>query len=163
VVEEAWAPGENHRPRASNWKTLSLAAESSAPFIVIYKAGHEPTIHGYTSLNLIIYVLVGRVIPDYNSHLVEGDQYLIEEIHCYAWSKHQYIYISTAIILTSSFNSVWSSFLFSLKINIIISVIFVPYSFSHGIVCPSSIYSFWLPLQYLQIFITPMVDLIFGA
>ena len=25
-----------------------------------------------------------------------------------------------------------------------------PFSFAHGIVCPSSIYSFWLPLWYLQ-------------
>jgi hypothetical protein len=28
VVEEAGVPGENHRPWASNWYTLSLAAES---------------------------------------------------------------------------------------------------------------------------------------
>jgi hypothetical protein len=28
VVEEAGIPGENHRPWASNWQTLSLAAES---------------------------------------------------------------------------------------------------------------------------------------
>jgi len=28
VVEEAGVPGENHRPRTSNWWTLSLAAVS---------------------------------------------------------------------------------------------------------------------------------------
>ena len=28
VVEEAGVPGENHRPWASNWQTLSLAAAS---------------------------------------------------------------------------------------------------------------------------------------
>jgi hypothetical protein len=28
VVEEAGVPGENHRPWASNWETLSLAAAS---------------------------------------------------------------------------------------------------------------------------------------
>jgi hypothetical protein len=28
VVEEAGVPGENHRPWASNWKALSLAAAS---------------------------------------------------------------------------------------------------------------------------------------
>jgi len=28
VVEEAGVPGENHRPRASNWYTLSLVAAS---------------------------------------------------------------------------------------------------------------------------------------
>ena len=28
VVEEAGVPGENHRPWASNWLTLSLAATS---------------------------------------------------------------------------------------------------------------------------------------
>jgi hypothetical protein len=28
VVEEAGVPGENHRPWASNWSTLSLAAAS---------------------------------------------------------------------------------------------------------------------------------------
>ena len=28
VVEEAGVPGENHRPRANNWYTLSLAAAS---------------------------------------------------------------------------------------------------------------------------------------
>jgi hypothetical protein len=27
-----------------------------------------------------------------------------------------------------------------------------PFSFAHGIVCPSSIYSFWLPLWYLHTF-----------
>ena len=46
VVEEAGVPGENHRPMASNWETLSLAAasrvESSAPFFVIYKTGTNP-------------------------------------------------------------------------------------------------------------------------
>jgi hypothetical protein len=42
VVEEAGVPGENHRPWASNWQTLSLAA-ASAPFFAIYKAGREPT------------------------------------------------------------------------------------------------------------------------
>ena len=40
VVEEAGVPGENHRP----WATLSLVA-ASAPFFVIYKAGHEPTVY----------------------------------------------------------------------------------------------------------------------
>jgi hypothetical protein len=33
VVEEAGVPEENHRPWASNWQTLSLAA-------AIYKAGN---------------------------------------------------------------------------------------------------------------------------
>jgi hypothetical protein len=34
VVEEAGVPGENHRPWASNWKTLSLAAASRVlPFL----------------------------------------------------------------------------------------------------------------------------------
>ena len=40
VVEEAGVPGENHRPWASNWQTLSLC-ESSAPLFVIYEAGRE--------------------------------------------------------------------------------------------------------------------------
>ena len=35
VLEEARVPGENHRPWASNWVTLSLAA-------VIYKASGKP-------------------------------------------------------------------------------------------------------------------------
>jgi len=30
---------------------------------------------------------------------------------------------------------------------------FCPFSFSHCVVCPSSIYRFWLPLWYLQIFL----------
>jgi len=43
-VEEAGVPGENHRPWASNWLTLSLAAASRVHlFFVIYKAGREPT------------------------------------------------------------------------------------------------------------------------
>jgi hypothetical protein len=34
VVEEAGVPGENHRPWASNWETLSLAAASRVhPFL----------------------------------------------------------------------------------------------------------------------------------
>jgi len=34
VVEEAGVPGENHRPWASNWQTLSLAAASRVyPFL----------------------------------------------------------------------------------------------------------------------------------
>jgi hypothetical protein len=34
VVEEAGVPGENHRPWASNWYTLSLAAASQVhPFL----------------------------------------------------------------------------------------------------------------------------------
>jgi len=33
-VEEAGVPGENHRPWASNWETLSLAAASRVhPFL----------------------------------------------------------------------------------------------------------------------------------
>jgi hypothetical protein len=32
VVEEAGVPGENHRPWASNWSTLSLAAASRVHF-----------------------------------------------------------------------------------------------------------------------------------
>jgi hypothetical protein len=42
VVEEAGVPGENHRPWASNWWTLSLAAASRMHPFVIYKAGREP-------------------------------------------------------------------------------------------------------------------------
>ena len=38
VVEEAGVPGENHRPWASNWYTLSLAFT----LYVIYKAGVNP-------------------------------------------------------------------------------------------------------------------------
>jgi len=38
VVEEAGVPRENHRPWASN-----CGCESSAPFVVIYKAEREPT------------------------------------------------------------------------------------------------------------------------
>jgi len=43
VVEEAGVPGENHRPRASYWQTLSLAAAIRLHLFVIYKAGREPT------------------------------------------------------------------------------------------------------------------------
>jgi hypothetical protein len=43
VVEEAGVPGENHRPWASNWKSLSLAAASRMHPFWIYKAGREPT------------------------------------------------------------------------------------------------------------------------
>jgi hypothetical protein len=44
VLEEAGVPGENHRPWASNWYILSLAAASRVHhFFVIYKAGREPT------------------------------------------------------------------------------------------------------------------------
>jgi hypothetical protein len=39
LVEEAGVPGENHRPRASNWYTVSLAA---AHFFAIYKTGCTP-------------------------------------------------------------------------------------------------------------------------
>ena len=38
VVEEARVPGENHRPRTSNWR---LRVECT--FFVIYKDGREPT------------------------------------------------------------------------------------------------------------------------
>jgi hypothetical protein len=38
VVGEAEVPRENHRPWASNWQALSLAA----PFFVIYKTGANP-------------------------------------------------------------------------------------------------------------------------
>ena len=34
---------------------------------------------------------------------------------------------------------------------------FCPFSFGHCVVCPSSIYGFWLPLGYLRILITPWV------
>jgi len=43
VVEEAGVPGENHRPWASNWYTLSLAAASRVHLFVIHKAEREPT------------------------------------------------------------------------------------------------------------------------
>jgi len=43
VVVEAGVPGENHRPWASNWLTLSLAAASRVhPFFLFYKAGTNP-------------------------------------------------------------------------------------------------------------------------
>ena len=43
VVEEAEVPWEKHRPWAATGKRYHLRCESSAPFFVIYKAGHEPT------------------------------------------------------------------------------------------------------------------------
>ena len=43
VVEESVVPGENHRPWASNWYTLSLATASRVHLFVLYKAGREPT------------------------------------------------------------------------------------------------------------------------
>jgi hypothetical protein len=43
VMEEAGVSGENHRPWASNWLTLSLATASRLHLFVIYKAGREPT------------------------------------------------------------------------------------------------------------------------
>ena len=43
VVEEAGVPGENHRPWASNWQTLSLALRVECTLFVIYKAERKPT------------------------------------------------------------------------------------------------------------------------
>jgi hypothetical protein len=43
VVEEAGVPGENHRPWASNWKTLSLAAANRVlPVLKFTKVGANP-------------------------------------------------------------------------------------------------------------------------
>jgi len=44
VVEEARVPGENHRPgQATGQLFITCGCESSAPLLVIYKAGLEPT------------------------------------------------------------------------------------------------------------------------
>ena len=37
MVEEARVPGENHRPWASNWYALSLAAASRICYIMCYQ------------------------------------------------------------------------------------------------------------------------------
>jgi len=43
VVEEAGVPGENHRPWASNWSTLSIVAASRVhPFLYFTKPGANP-------------------------------------------------------------------------------------------------------------------------
>jgi hypothetical protein len=45
VVEEAGVPRENHQPCMMGKQLVNFvtcAYESSAPFFVIYKAGHEP-------------------------------------------------------------------------------------------------------------------------
>ena len=44
VVEEAGVPGENHRPIGKQLVNfITCGRELSAPFLVIYKAGREPT------------------------------------------------------------------------------------------------------------------------
>ena len=43
MVEEAGVSGENHRPWASKWETLLLAAASRVHPFVIYKAERELT------------------------------------------------------------------------------------------------------------------------
>jgi hypothetical protein len=49
VVEEAGVPGENHRPWASNWYNLSLAAESQMRhFLQFTKPGANPRHIGNT-------------------------------------------------------------------------------------------------------------------
>jgi len=43
VVQEARVPGDNHRPWASNWYTLSLAAANRVhPFFLFTKPGLNP-------------------------------------------------------------------------------------------------------------------------
>jgi len=39
LVEETGVPGENHRPWASNWQTLSLAAESQVHPVIPRRIG----------------------------------------------------------------------------------------------------------------------------
>jgi hypothetical protein len=47
VVGEAGVPGENHRPRASNWQTFSTCGcESSAPFFCTWV--EQSCMHGST-------------------------------------------------------------------------------------------------------------------
>ena len=63
VVEEARVLGENHRPWASIWLTLSPAAVSRVyHFFVIYKAGREPN----RSLAIVLSVL--RIISFISSN-----------------------------------------------------------------------------------------------
>ena len=50
VVEEAGVPGENHRPRASNWQTFSTCGcKSSAPFFCTWV--EQSCMHGSIQLN----------------------------------------------------------------------------------------------------------------
>ena len=49
-VEDAGVPGENHRPWASNWKTLSLAAASRVhPFCNIQGRCRDRMVVGFTT------------------------------------------------------------------------------------------------------------------
>ena len=58
VVDEADVPGENHRPWATNWKTLSLAAASRVhPF---FKLQRRAGTHAVLMIGL--YVLLGNPI-----------------------------------------------------------------------------------------------------
>ena len=38
-----------------------------------------------------------------------------------------------------------------------VDIVVCPFSFTHGVVCPFSIYDFWLPLWYLQTFLTNVI------
>ena len=56
VVEEAGVPGENHRPRASNWYTLSLAAASRVhPFCTLQSQARTHAV-----LVICLYELLGN-------------------------------------------------------------------------------------------------------
>ena len=56
VMEEAGVPGESHRPRASNWYTLSLAAASRVhPFCTL-----QSRVRTHAVLVIGLYELLGN-------------------------------------------------------------------------------------------------------
>ena len=58
VVEETGVPGENHRPWASNWSTLSLAAASRAECTLFCNLQSQARTHAISVIGL--YELLGN-------------------------------------------------------------------------------------------------------
>jgi hypothetical protein len=60
VVEEAGVPGENHRPWASNWLTLSLAAASR---VHLYNQSINQSIFMSPSRTVFLYINKTTIFP----------------------------------------------------------------------------------------------------
>ena len=120
-------PGENLRPAASHWQTLSQNVVSNTP-----------------EFELTTLVVIG--IPDDHDHDGPLDSNKIVYCLCILYIIYTHKTKDRVTLLKTGGDLRCSGWVSSNVLQIVVC----PFLFGHCVVCSSSIFEFWLPLWYLQ-------------
>jgi hypothetical protein len=95
-MEETGVPGENHRPVASHWQTLSHNVVSSAPFLILF--ANKSTTSNESIESMWRYTYQMMIYISYSPHYSRDNKNELEGWKSYrqikTWTYYSYINVA---------------------------------------------------------------------